>query len=310
MCMKNESYGDFSRFGAGGRPTAPRKAGGWLRVLVGALGLIAGLGVPAAEAAPAAIILSWDANTEAGLAGYRVRHGVASGTYNQTRDVGNVTEVVLTEMTAGTKYFFVVSAYDALGQEGPQSDEISFIPTAGTAPAPLVSVILDWDANTEAGLAGYRVRHGVASGTYNQTKDVGNVTEVVLTEMTAGTTYYFVVSAYDIFGQEGPLSDEINFTPTAVTALVLEPLPAPPAGDPGLTAAMPTVSDWSGLGTNGFRFVVTAAPGQILTVYASSDMLNWELLGSFSNPTGRFQAIDTAAGTSQTRYYQVVPGGG
>jgi len=57
----------------------------------------------------------------------------------------------------------------------------------------------------------------------------------------------------------------------------------------------------------GFRFEVTAAPGQNLAMYGSLDMLNWELLGVFDNPSGRFQVIDYAGGAGSKRYYQVLP---
>lgn len=186
----------------------------------------------------------------------------------------------------------------------------------GSAPAdgalsPPVSIVLSWDANTEEELAGYRVRHGEASGVYGEAMDVGNVTEVVLPEMRVGTTYYFVVTAYNTLGEEGPPSDEISFTPTVtLPSFVMEPLSSPAPGDPALTAPRASIGGWATVEDGGFRFVVTATPGQSLRIFASHDMLNWELLGVYDNPTGRFQAIDYAGGTSATRYYQVLPAGG
>ncbi|MFN0126428.1 MAG: fibronectin type III domain-containing protein [Verrucomicrobiales bacterium] len=186
----------------------------------------------------------------------------------------------------------------------------------GAAPAdgalsPPVSILLSWDANTEAELDGYRVRHGEASGVYGEALDVGNVTEVVLPGMEAGTTYYFVVTAYNTLGEEGPPSDEISFTPTITPpSFVMEPLSSPAPGDPALSAPRASIGGWATVEDGGFRFVVTATPGQSLRIFASNDMLNWELLGVYDNPTGRFQAIDYAGGTSATRYYQVLPAGG
>lgn len=171
-----------------------------------------------------------------------------------------------------------------------------------------VSILLTWDANTDEDLAGYRVRYGLASGRYDESVDVGAVTSVTLKPFTAGTTYYFVVSAYDTRGLEGPPSDEIHFTPTGTPpALAMEALPAPPAGDPALSAARASISGWRVVEDSGFRFVVTATPGQTLCVLASNDLLNWESLGTFDNPSGRFQVIDHSVGTSLTRYYQVLP---
>jgi len=121
-----------------------------------------------------------------------------------------------------------------------------------------------------------------------------------------------VVTAYNTAGLESLPSDEISFSPleTPTLTFAMEPMPAPPAGDPALTASAATISDWTPLASGGFAFVITASPGQTLAVYASSDMLNWELLGTTTNPSGRLQATDHAAGSENGRYYQVVPAQG
>ncbi len=69
------------------------------------------------------VTLAWDANTEADLAGYKLRYGTASGIYDQTLDVGNTTTASVSNLLHGTAYFFVVSAYNTAGMEGPPSDE-------------------------------------------------------------------------------------------------------------------------------------------------------------------------------------------
>jgi hypothetical protein len=169
-------------------------------------------------------------------------------------------------------------------------------------------VVLTWDANSEAHLAGYKVRHGRSSGAYAATIDVGNVTRVVLPGFTPGEKYYFAVSAYDTDGLEGPLSDEIDFTPSApIPPFVAQPLTAPAADDPALKAPAATIGEWRAYPDGAFGFVITANPGQTLAVYTSDDMLNWNLLGTTTNPTGRVQAFDYQATRRRTRYYQVLP---
>ena len=60
----------------------------------------------------------------------------------------------------------------------------------GTAPAALT-----WDAVT--GATGYRIHYGIATGTYSQNLNVGNLTTTTVMGLSKGTTYYFTVTAYD-----------------------------------------------------------------------------------------------------------------
>ena len=61
-------------------------------------------------------------------------------------------------------------------------------------------VTLAWDPNTEPDLAGYKLYYGTASGDYAEVIDVGNTTMYTVTNLTAGDTYYFAVTAHDASG--------------------------------------------------------------------------------------------------------------
>jgi hypothetical protein len=71
---------------------------------------------------------------------------------------------------------------------------------------------LAWDANPESDIAGYRLHYGTTPGNYTQVKDVGNTTTASVGDLVAGTTYYFVVSAYNTADLEGPASEEVSTT--------------------------------------------------------------------------------------------------
>ena len=58
-------------------------------------------------------------------------------------------------------------------------------------------VILQWDANTESDLAGYKVYYGTVSHNYSDSVDVGNVTSYTIAGLVESQTYYFAVTAYD-----------------------------------------------------------------------------------------------------------------
>jgi len=87
------------------------------------------------------------------------------------------------------------------------------------ATAQTASVSLAWEAPTTnadgtplTDLAGYRVYYGSASGVYEQTKDVGNVTTFPVTGLMSATLYFFVATAYDTSNNESAFSNEVSIT--------------------------------------------------------------------------------------------------
>jgi len=91
------------------------------------------LAVGLAFAAPGfagGLLVTWDANTESDLAGYRIYYGVESSVYTQMVDVGNVTAYTLPDLTEGQTYYLVVTAYDRTGNESLPSTEVSATVTA------------------------------------------------------------------------------------------------------------------------------------------------------------------------------------
>jgi predicted phage tail protein len=99
-----------------------------------------------------------------------------------------------------------------------------------------------WDANEDPYTVGYRLYGGTASGQYIWSVDVGNTTSASLPPLPAGSTYYFVVRAYNSAGQLGLPSNEASLDlngrpglPTAVAATAAGSLVtlswSPPAGN-------------------------------------------------------------------------------
>jgi hypothetical protein len=78
-------------------------------------------------------------------------------------------------------------------------------------PAYAASVDLEWDANTEPQLAGYKIYWGTSSGNYAFSKNVGNTTVCTITGLDEGRTYYFAATAYDGTGAESDYSNQINY---------------------------------------------------------------------------------------------------
>ena len=74
------------------------------------------------------------------------------------------------------------------------------------------SVEVQWDANTEPELAGYKIYWGTSSGNYSSSKDVGNTTTCTITGLDEGKTYYFAATAYDGSNNESGYSNQISYT--------------------------------------------------------------------------------------------------
>ena len=103
--------------------------------------LIIFLGMGLLLAAPlkaCTVVVSWNANSESDLAGYKVYYGTEPGVYIYSFDVGNVTEKEVSSLTVGMTYYFVVTAYDYSGNESDPSDEVSFY-VADEEPPTIVS---------------------------------------------------------------------------------------------------------------------------------------------------------------------------
>lgn len=91
------------------------------------------------------------------------------------------------------------------------------------------TVTLNWNANTESDLAGYKVYQATSSGGYTATStDVGKVTSKTLTIPDDGNRY-FVVTAYDNSGNESVYSNEVSYLdkkkPVAPTNLTITVAP-------------------------------------------------------------------------------------
>jgi len=174
--------------------------------------------VSATTASSSSITVSWYSVTDASEY-YIFRSSSLSGTYSL---VGSSTSTSYTDtgLSASTTYYYKVAAYNSAGT-GSQSSYASATTSSSSSGgsgtikpgtptdfyvyssvSPYVtssSIKMDWDAVT--GATGYYVyRSSSAYGTYTK---VGNSTSTSYTDtgLSAGTTYYYKVSAYNSAGE-------------------------------------------------------------------------------------------------------------
>ena len=121
-------------------------------------------------------------------------------------------------------------------------------------PAYAVDVTLEWDANTEPDLAGYRIYYDIDSGPpYDGTGalegtswiNVGNVTTYTLHGLADGVAYFFTATAYDSEGLESSYSNEVTLSAAP------DLFPPTVSGSTPTNDATPTWSWSSGGGGNG-----------------------------------------------------------
>ena len=99
--------------------------------------------------------------------------------------------------------------------------------------AKAASLDLAWDAPTSyedetplTDLTGFKLYYGLSSGSYDVSRDLGNVTTAVVTGLQECTTYYFTVTAYDIGTNESAYAEELAWTVPDETAPIIIEGPA------------------------------------------------------------------------------------
>ena len=100
----------------------------------------------------ASLLITWKANTDADLAGYKVYYGTQSGTYGTVADVQKATSYSINNVQSGLTYYVTVASYDNSGNESSKSTEQSaYIPVivpATDTTAPTGSVVINSGAAT------------------------------------------------------------------------------------------------------------------------------------------------------------------
>lgn len=109
------------------------------------------LGVADNYALAGTATVTWNANTEPDLAGYKIYYGTSARTgtdpktctmcgYTTKVDVGKVTSYTFNSLTDGQTYYFSVAAYDTSNNESSFSAQVSKVIPSGTNYTPIGNV--------------------------------------------------------------------------------------------------------------------------------------------------------------------------
>ena len=187
-----------------------------------------------ATGADGRVNLTWTANSDSDLAGYKLYRSTASPVPTTGTPLNGPTLIAKTATTytdatgvVGTPYFYALVAADTSGNDSSPSAEASGTPLADltppVAPTDLAGsphsnrVDLTWTANGEPDLAGYNVYRSLTSGVTKAGSPINGslVTGASYSDATAvnGTPYFYAISAVDASANESGLSGEITVTP-------------------------------------------------------------------------------------------------
>ena len=135
-----------------------------------------------------------------------------------------------------------------------------------------------WDRSPEPDVIGYRFYYGTASGAYENSVNVGNNTELVLSSLPSSTIFYAVVSALSSSSLESLPSMEIVFETSPNSEVV--------SGE----ILLLTVND-----AGDVLLQRKGGSTEILTVEYSGNLIQWTILGTLPLQDGSGTLKDAGA---------------
>jgi hypothetical protein len=175
-----------------------------------------------ATAGNAQVSLSWTASNGATL--YYVKRSATSGGPYAQISAPSAASYTDTGLTNGTRYFYVVSAYNSAGQSA-NSSEVSATPMAPSTPPAVpanlqatagnAQVSLSWTASS--GATSYHLKRSTTSGSGYTQIAAPTATSYTDTGLTNGIAYFYVVSALNAAG-ESANSAQATSTPANLAA--------------------------------------------------------------------------------------------
>ncbi|MGA2867439.1 MAG: MBG domain-containing protein, partial [Verrucomicrobiota bacterium] len=201
--------------------------------------------------------MAWDPSADPDVVGYTLYYGVASQTYTNESQVGNVTNATISGLVSGTTYFFAATATDSVGLESEFSNEVTY--TVDDTVKPVLVVSADNVSRP------YGATNVTLTGTLTGVQNGDNITATYTTSASANSpvgTYPVVPTLHD---PDGKLSNytvslsngTLTVTPALLTVTAANQARAYGAANPALTGTVSGVQNGDNL-TASFSTAATA----------------------------------------------------
>lgn len=240
------------------------------------LAILSGAGIAAAGN----LTLSWVANPDTNVVGYKIYYGTASQAYTANVVAGNVTNLIVGGLTAGTTYYFAATSYDAAGNESSFSTETSGI-IVNTNAAPTLDSIANVSVNENSGSLVVNLT-GISTGNTNviaplsvtATSDNPSLVPAPVVSYTSpGSTGTLTVTPAANACGTANLTVTVSVNNNTVSRTFVVTV-NPPALPPTLSPLNPvTINENSGVDTLALNGITSGSPNQtqLITVSVSVD---------------------------------------
>ncbi len=252
-----------------------------------------------ATAGNAQVILTWSPPANSG--------GVPINNYSVYRGISPSGEVLLVNispvltytdigLTNGQTYYYIVTAWNSVGESAPSNEASATPATVPSAPQSLTAssgnaqIGLTWTAPSSNGgrpILNYTLYRGTTSGGETLLTTLGNVLSYTDIGLTNGQTYYYVVRAVNVVG-EGPLSNEASATPATVPSSPQSLVAT--AGNAQVTLAWTAPISDGGSSITNYRIYRGTTPGGETLLTTIGNVLTY---------------LDSSVTNGQIYYYQV-----
>ncbi|HET8759669.1 MAG TPA: fibronectin type III domain-containing protein, partial [Nitrospiria bacterium] len=247
-----------------------------------------------------AVVLSWTPSTAPGIVEQRVfRSTTSGGPYTLVVALAGNSATSYTDvgLVNGVMYFYVVRAWNGT-QESGDSNQAAAVPldnVAAAAPSALTVVDtpadsgtalnLTWTVSVSSDVTQQRVYRGtVSSGPYSLVAVIADNTTSAYTNtgLTTGTSYYYVVRAFDGTQESAPSNeaDAVPIDDRAPTNVTAVDAPADEGGSIDLTwtpSSMPGLTEqrvYRSTTTGGPYDLISTVPDNTTASYADSGLTN------------------------------------